>query len=87
MFAPTVSMRAFADAAEYQAVDQERWYTPNNPVSGRTVVFDAKATTEKSSRSNTPFEIKDAAIKHGFIMGVVFMWDSIATMGGFYAAT
>ena len=74
-------MRAFSDSAEYQAVDQERWYTPNNAVSGRTVVFDASAATEQK---NYPFELKDAAIKHGFTMGVVFMWNYIATMGGFY---
>lgn len=77
-------MRSFAassDASQYQAVDQEKWYTPNNAVTGRTVLFDADATKE---RKFAPWEVKDTTVKHAFIMGVVYMWDHIFSFGQLY---
>lgn len=82
-FLAPCAIRTFADAAEYQAVDQEKWYTPTHPVSGRTVVFDASATKEKSI---APWEVKEAAFKTAFLMGVVHMWDMGLGLGGGYAA-
>lgn len=76
------AVRSFADASEYQAVDQERWYTPERPVSGRTVVFDAEATKE---RKFAPWEVKDASIRTAFIMGVVHMYDMASPMGPMYS--
>ena len=59
-------------------MDQEKWYTPNNKVSGRTVLFDAEAAKEKKF---APWEVKDSAIKHSFIGFVVYMWDWAFNMG------
>ena len=77
------AVRSFADAAEYQAVDQEKWYTPQSKVSGRTVVFDAEATQE---RRFAPWEVKEATFKTAFGMGLVYMWDCGFTLGPVYAA-
>lgn len=83
MLMQTMPVRTFADASEYQAVDQEQWYTPVNSVSGRTVVFDADAATEKKF---APWEVKEATIKTAFVMTVVYMWDTVFAMGPLYAA-
>lgn len=82
-FLAPCAIRTFADAAEYQAVDQEKWYTPTNKVSGRTVVFDADATSE---RKFAPWEVKEATFKTAFLMGVVHMWDLGFQLGQGYAA-
>jgi len=78
-FLAPCAIRTFADAAEYQAVDQENWYTPVHPVSGRTVVFDASATKETYF---VPWELKGEAFKAAFLIGVVHMWDVGLGLGG-----
>lgn len=77
------SVRCFADAAEYQAVDQERWYTPQSPVSGRTVVFDADANTEKSF---APWPVKEQTIRTTFGVVLVHMIDFALPLGPGYGA-
>ena len=78
------SLRSFAaDAAEYQAVDQEKWYTAKSPVSGRTVVFDADAAKEKKF---APWPVKELTIKTTFGVVLIHMVDFVFTLGPAYSA-
>lgn len=50
-------------------------------MSGRTVVFDADATSE---RRFAPWPVKAASVQTAFTMGVVYIWDAFLPMGPLY---
>ena len=72
-----------AAAADYQSINNERWYTPQNPVNGN-VIFNGEDVQE---RRFVPWEVKEATFKNG--MGIVgtYMLSLYLPLGYFYMAS